>query len=99
MTDPAAPFAHWEGNDLILHLKIQPRASRDEFAEVLGDQLKLRITAPPVDGKANAHLVKFLSKAFKVPKSEVEILSGETGRDKRLRIHAPRQLPDIIPAA
>ena len=96
MPDPG--FWHWRGEDLILDLKVQPRASRDEFAEILGDRLKVRISAPPVDGKANAHLVKFVARSFKVSKSAVTILSGETGRDKRLSVHAPKHLPGIIPA-
>ncbi len=95
---PDGAFWRWDGDDLVLDLKVQPRASRDELAEVLGDRLKVRITAPPVDGKANDHLVKFLAKTFRVPRSDVTLLSGETGRDKRLRIRAPAQLPPIIPA-
>jgi uncharacterized protein (TIGR00251 family) len=95
---PEGAFWRWDGDDLVLDLKVQPRASRDELAEVLGDRLKVRITAPPVDGKANDHLMKFLAKTFRVARSDVTMLSGQTGRDKRLRIHAPAQLPPIIPA-
>jgi hypothetical protein len=98
MSEAPAAFFRWDGEDLILNIKVQPRASRDGFAEVLGEQLKIRLTAPPVDGKANAQLVSFLAKSFRVPKSDIELLAGETGRDKRLRIHAPRHLPPIIPA-
>lgn len=85
----------WQGQDLILTVKVQPRASKDELLWQ-GEQLKLRITAPPVDGKANEHLVGFLAKLFRVPKGQVEILSGETGRDKRIRIRAPREIPAEI---
>ncbi len=63
-----AGFYQWQGDDLILRVKVQPKASKDELAEILGDQLKVRITAPPVDGKANKHLLAFLSKLFKTPK-------------------------------
>lgn len=86
----------WQGDDLILSIHTQPRASRDELVGPHGDSLKVRITAPPVEGKANAHLMKFLAKVFGVPKSQVSFLSGETGRSKRLRIQSPRQLPPII---
>ena len=79
-----------------LFVRVQPKSSKDEFAEVLGDRIKLRITAPPVDGKANKHLIKLLSKWFKVPKSTIEIKSGETGRNKHLIIHNPSQLPKVI---
>lgn len=87
----------WDGDDLVLSLKIQPRASSDGFAGVLGERLKLRITAPPVDGKANAHLQAYLAKCFGVPKSAVVLESGQTGRDKRVRIHRPVRLPEEIP--
>ncbi len=89
-------FYHWEENTLHLFLRVQPKASKDEFAEVMEDRIKLRITAPPVDGKANKYLIKFLSKAFKVPKNNINIKSGETGRNKHLIIQAPKQLPEII---
>jgi uncharacterized protein (TIGR00251 family) len=89
-------FYEWRGKDLIIRLKIQPRASVDGFAEIMNDRIKLRLTAPPVDGKANRHLTRYLSKVFKVPKGQVIILSGETGRDKRVRIVEPRVLPGII---
>lgn len=89
----------WEGEDLILALRVQPKASRDELvaADGDGDSLKVRITAPPVDGKANAHLIKFLAKAFGVAKSRVTLESGDSGRHKRLRIHAPSKLPLSMP--
>lgn len=86
----------WDGEDLILTLKVQPKASRDELGEPLGEALKVRITAPPVDGRANAHLTAFLAKQFGVPKGAVAILSGETGRQKRVRIHTPRKLPPAV---
>ena len=83
----------WQGEDLILRVRVQPKASRDEISGLQGDALKVRITAPPVDGKANAHLIKFLAKQFGVAKSSITLISGESGRDKRLRIHAPAKLP------
>ncbi len=86
----------WRGEQLILKLRVQPRSSRDGFAEVMGEQRKLRITAPPVDGKANSHLIAYLAKQFGVARSAVTLLSGESGRQKRVAIHAPRQLPPDI---
>ena len=79
-----------------LRLYIQPKASRDDWAGVHGDELKIAITAPPVDGKANAHLQKFLAKSFKVAKSAVIIEKGELGRHKTVLIETPKQLPDIV---
>ncbi len=83
----------WDGDDLMLSLRIQPKSSRDEFVEPYGDTYKVRITAPPVDGKANAHLIAFLAKAFGVAKSAVTLEGGESSRGKLLRIRSPRKFP------
>ncbi len=74
---------------LTLSIRVIPRASRDSIQGIHGDTLKIRIQAPPVEGKANAYLVKFLSKQWKVSRACIQILSGETGRNKRLRISNP----------
>lgn len=96
-------FYRWEGERLLLSIRVQPRASRDEIVGPHGDEaLKVRITAPPVDGKANAHLVRFLAKAFGVPRSRVTLLAGDSGRSKHLSIDSPTTLPTgsgITPAA
>ncbi|MCL1074144.1 DUF167 family protein YggU [Shewanella dokdonensis] len=85
-----------EQQDLLLNLYIQPKASRDQWVGIHGDEVKLAITAPPIDGKANAYLAKWLAKAFKVPKSQVTIIKGELGRHKQVRISAPKALPEFI---
>ncbi|WP_025819874.1 DUF167 family protein YggU [Shewanella marina] len=85
-------------DDLLISLYIQPKASRDQIVGIHGDELKVAITAPPVDGKANAHLTKYFSKAFKVPKGSIHILRGELGRHKQVKIIAPRLIPDVIAA-
>ncbi len=82
-----------DGEDLVLQLRIQPRASRDELAGLQGDRLRVRLTAPPVDGKANAHLQRFLAQLFGVARQRVLIEAGITGRDKRIRIVGPVALP------
>ena len=92
-------YYQWQGQDLILNVHVQPRASRDEIVGEYNQRLKIRITAPPVDGKANAHLCKFLAKVFGVAKSHIQIISGETGKDKRLKITTPKNLPDGILSA
>ena len=84
----------WADGDLLLVCHLQPNASRSEFAGLHGDALKIRIQAPPVEGKANTELVKFLAKAFGVGKRDIEIISGELNRHKRVRIAAPAKLPD-----
>jgi uncharacterized protein (TIGR00251 family) len=89
-----AGWYRWEGETLILSIRVQPKASSDEIVGPQGDDsIKIRITAPPVDGKANQHLIKFLAKAFGVAKSRVTLIKGETGRDKRLAIDAPSRFP------
>jgi len=89
--------ARWEGSALVLTVRVQPRASRDEIVAD-SDRLRLRITAPPVDGAANAHLIRFLAKTFGVSASRVEIVRGLTGRDKTVRIHSPEAIPKILDA-
>ncbi len=95
---PPAGACAWQGRDLLLRVVVQPRAGRDEIVGWHGEALKVRITAPPVDGKANAHLIRFLAKAFGVPRARIALVGGESGRRKRLRIESPKRLPPGIPA-
>ena len=83
---------------LILRLYIQPKASRDSIIGLHGDELKVAITAPPIDGKANAHLVKYLAKQFKVAKSQVLLEKGELGRHKQIKIIDPQHIPTGVAA-
>ena len=69
-----------------LRLRIQPRASREEIAGVAGDMIRIRLTAPPVDGTANEALVRFLAVRLQVPRSAVELVSGHTGRTKLVAV-------------
>ncbi len=89
MTD----YYRWQSTALILRCHLQPRASKDEFAGQHGDSIKIRIKAPPVDGKANAYLIGFLAKQFGVPKRDISIISGELNRQKTVRIEEPQKLP------
>jgi len=84
----------WEGDDLILRLRVQPKASRDAFIGPYGEQeYKVSLTAPPVEGKANEHLVKFIAKAFGLPRARITLESGDHSRSKCLRLKSPTQLP------
>ena len=84
----------WEGDDLILRLRVQPKASKDAFMGPYGEQeYKVSLTAPPVEGKANEHLVKFIAKAFGLPRSRITLESGDHSRSKCLRLKSPTQLP------
>jgi uncharacterized protein (TIGR00251 family) len=79
---------------LTLRLHVQPGAKRTEPVGAHGDRLKLRLAAPPVDGKANAELRAYLAKAFGVPLRNVELLAGGAGRQKTVRVSAPVLRPD-----
>ncbi len=70
---------------LIIKLKISPNASKNEIIKT-EEGVKVKITAQPIDGKANKALIEFLSKHFKIPKSSIEILRGETSKEKTLLI-------------
>jgi uncharacterized protein (TIGR00251 family) len=67
-------------------VKVIPRARRDEIVGMEGDALKVRLNAPPVQGRANDALVKFLAKKLSISRAQVEIVSGETARRKRVRV-------------
>ena len=85
-----------DGPDLVLQVQIQPRASSDAIAGVLGDRLKIRLTAAPVEGKANEHLIAYLARLFGVPKSQVVLERGVGSKHKQLRIHSPKKLPENL---
>jgi uncharacterized protein (TIGR00251 family) len=82
--------------ELVLDVHVQPRASKDELVGYHGDRLKIRIKAPPVDGKANQYLIGFLAEVFKVSKRDILLMSGESSREKRFKILSPQAIPDII---
>jgi len=67
-------------------LRVQPRAKKNMIVGILDDALKMKITAPPVDGAANALCIKFLAKQLNVAKSALEITGGHTGRKKMIRL-------------
>jgi uncharacterized protein (TIGR00251 family) len=71
---------------LLLRLLVQPRASSNALAGLQGDQLKLRLTTPPVDGKANKAVIAFLAKICHLPKSAFTLKSGHQSRSKTLLV-------------
>jgi hypothetical protein len=79
---------------ITLTIHAQPGAKKTEVAGVHGAALKIRLAAPPVEGRANAELQRFLADAFGVPLRNVTLVRGETGRRKSLRIEAPTARPD-----
>ena len=97
MTTPTT-WCRDDGDALVLSLHVQPGAKRTEVAGVHGEgagaRLKIRLAAPPVDGKANSALLAFLAGAYGVPLREVTLLRGETSRQKTVRIQRPARRPD-----
>ncbi len=67
-------------------IKVHPRAKKNAITGEVGDALKVALTAPPVDGKANAACIEFFAKLLKVPRASVSIASGETSRNKVVRV-------------
>jgi len=67
-------------------VKVHPRARKDAITRELGDALKVSLTAPPIDGKANQACIEFFAKLLKVPRSSVTIASGQSSRQKVIRV-------------
>jgi uncharacterized protein (TIGR00251 family) len=73
-------------NAVTIKVRVQPRASRTEIAGEHAGAIKLRVAAPPVDGKANEECRRFLAKLLKVGATSIEIISGDSSRDKVIRV-------------
>ena len=73
-----------DGLSIAVH--VTPRASKSEVVGLVGGQLKVKVTSPPVDGAANAELIRLLSRYFDVAKRNIELISGETSRIQKVRI-------------
>ena len=70
-----------------LAVRVTPRASRNKIVDILSDgTVKVHLTAPPVEGKANQALIKFLAKVLDVPPNQLEVVAGATGRDKLISV-------------
>jgi uncharacterized protein (TIGR00251 family) len=89
------PILEDHPDGLVLRVRVQPRASRNKVAGPHGDAVKIHIAAPPVEGEANRSCLRFLAKTLKVPAGSLEILSGQTARDKRILL---RFAPGVDPA-
>lgn len=72
--------------DIVLRLHAQPGAKRTSVVGLYGDKLKIAVATPPVDGKANQAIIAFLAKTLGISKSKLTLISGETSREKRIRI-------------
>ena len=80
-------FLRAQAGGVLLFVKLQPRASKNEIGETLGDELKIKVTAPPVDAAANQALVEFLAEKLGCSRGKVELIRGHTTRHKTILLH------------
>jgi len=84
---PPASFLKETTGGTLLSVKLQPRASKNEIGAPLGDELKIKVTAPPVDAAANQALVELLAEKLGCSRGKVELLRGQTSRHKTVMLH------------
>jgi uncharacterized protein (TIGR00251 family) len=84
---PVAAFIHAQTGGTLLSVKLQPRASKNEIGEPLGDELKIKVTAPPVDSAANQALIELLAEKLGCSRGNVELIRGKTSRHKTILLH------------
>ncbi len=91
---PPATFLRETAGGTLLSVKLQPRAAKNEIGEPLGNELKIKVTAPPVDAAANQALVEFLADKLDCSRGKVELIRGHTSRHKTLMLHgfAPEEV-------
>lgn len=90
-------FPHRETSEgILLEVKVIPRSSRNELAGTADGVLRIKLTAPPVDGSANRQLLKFLAELLGVRKSDMEIVKGLSSRNKTVRIRISRPAPHAV---
>ena len=75
-------FLHAQDGLVLLAIKLQPRASKNEIGQALGNELRIKVTAPPVDAAANEALIRFLADALDCPRGAVQLVRGHTSRHK-----------------
>ena len=84
--DAGEPFVRGVPGGVILHIRVQPRASRVSVGPAGEGELLIRLTAPPVDNAANRQCIQVLAEALKIRSHQVSVLSGHKGRNKRIRV-------------
>jgi uncharacterized protein len=80
-------FLRVQPDGVLLSVKLQPRASANEIGEALGNELRVKVTAPPVDAAANEALIKLLAQQLHCPRNRVDIVRGHTSRHKTLKLY------------
>lgn len=86
-TVPPTTFLRETAGGTLLFVKLQPRASKNEIGEPLGTELKIKVTAPPVDAAANQALIELLAKTLGCSRGKVELIRGQTSRHKTIMLH------------
>jgi uncharacterized protein len=81
------PYLRAQPDGVWLSIKLQPRASTNEIGEALGNELRVKVTAPPVDSAANEALVRFLAEELDCARNRVELVRGQTSRHKVVKLH------------
>jgi uncharacterized protein len=84
------------GDDVLLVLHVQPGAKRSEVSGLHGDALKIRLSAPPIEGRANAALLRFIADLFGVPLRNVELQKGAQSRHKMIRVSGSEVEPETL---
>src|SRR2546423_13196175 len=83
---PLPGFIQIQNGVVCLAVKLQPRASKNEIGKALGNELKIKVTAPPVDSAANEALIRFLAQKLDRPRGSVQLLRGQTARHKLIAL-------------
>jgi uncharacterized protein (TIGR00251 family) len=86
-TAPLPAYLTAQPDGVLLAVKLQPRASKNEIGGVLGNELRIKVTAPPVDAAANEALVRLLAETLDCPRGKVELVRGHTSRHKTIKLH------------
>lgn len=91
--DVDGSWYRWRGATLILYLRVQPGAKVEQAETVHDGRIKVKTTAPPVDGRANKALARWLAREFGVARREIELIRGAAARDKDVAVTNPGVLP------
>lgn len=89
-------FFAWDGDVLVVNILGKPSASKDAIGKPKGTQLKISVTAAPINGKATDHMVRFLAPLFGVPVGNITVVFGQENVNKQLRISSPTKLPKVF---
>ncbi len=85
-----------EKNYLVINVKVEPRSSKSAIVGPYGDAIKVKLTSPPVEGKANNELVEVLAKTLGIAKKNVEIISGKSSKNKIVKLYGIKSIDDLV---